>query len=227
VDAAKRRLVPRRRRAAGEDPYHHQLCRVNFDGSGFIQLTRATAITRWNFRRTELFIAKYSRADLPTVTELRRSDDGKLICELERADDSRLLKAGWTLPERFAAKAATARRTFMASSSGRQISTRRKNIRWSKKFTPGRRIRSRRKISAAAAAAHDCGAGFHRRAGRRHGTDNRGKKFHDVCWKICRTPVSRPHRVDQGGGGNAAVDGLVARRHYGGSAGARTRCARC
>ena len=46
----------------------------------------------------------WSRVDLPPVHELRRTEDGKKVCELERADWSELLKTGWQIPERFAAK---------------------------------------------------------------------------------------------------------------------------
>ena len=49
-------------------------------------------------------IDSYSRVDLPPVTELRRADDGKLVCELERADWTALLRTGWQPPERFVAK---------------------------------------------------------------------------------------------------------------------------
>ena len=38
------------------------------------------------------------------MTELRRVDDGKRVCELERADVSALLATGWKAPERFVAK---------------------------------------------------------------------------------------------------------------------------
>lgn len=90
---------------AGEDPYHLHLCRVNLDGSGFVQLTQSDGNHSVEFSPDgKSFIAKWSRADHPPVHELRRSEDGKLICELERTDASALLKAGWTMPERFVAK---------------------------------------------------------------------------------------------------------------------------
>ena len=54
--------------------------------------TAITSSTRW------------SRVDLPPVTELRRSDDGKLVCELERADDARSSRPAGRSPERFVAK---------------------------------------------------------------------------------------------------------------------------
>jgi dipeptidyl aminopeptidase/acylaminoacyl peptidase len=186
VDAAKRQvwfLAGGVR--AGEDPYHHQLCRVNFDGSGFIQLTRGDGDYTVEFSPDgNYFIAKYSRADLPTVTELRRSDDGKLVCELERADDSQLLKSGWTLPERFVAKG----RDGLTDIYG--VIIRPSNFDPKKKypvveevyagpqdsFTPenfGRLLRQHTIAELGFIVVQADGMG----------TDNRGKKFHDVCWK--------------------------------------------
>jgi dipeptidyl aminopeptidase/acylaminoacyl peptidase len=90
---------------AGEDPYHRHLCRVNFDGSGFVQLTDGDGDHGVAFSPDHRFFTDtWSRADHPPVTELRRSDDGALICELERADATTLLATGWTMPERFVAK---------------------------------------------------------------------------------------------------------------------------
>lgn len=87
-----------------EDPYHLHLCRVDLDGSDFRQLTEAdgTHEIRWSPDR-RWFIATWSRADHPPVTEFRRSDDGSLVATLERADASRLLSEGWSMPERFTA----------------------------------------------------------------------------------------------------------------------------
>jgi dipeptidyl-peptidase-4 len=90
---------------AEEDPYHLHLCRVSFNGSGFRRLTEADGNHRIEFSPDRrFFIATWSRADHPPVTELRRSEDGGLVCELERADATRLLATGWSLPERFVAK---------------------------------------------------------------------------------------------------------------------------
>jgi dipeptidyl aminopeptidase/acylaminoacyl peptidase len=89
----------------GEDPYHLHLCRVNLDGSGFVQLTQGDGNHHIEFSPNgEWFIARWSRADHPPVHELRRSADGSLVCELERANASALLASGWTMPERFVAK---------------------------------------------------------------------------------------------------------------------------
>ena len=170
---------------AGEDPYHEQLCRVNFDGSGFAQLTRGDGNYTVEFSPDgNYFIAKYSRADLPTVTELRRSDDGKLICELERADTSQLLKSGWTLPERFVAKGRDGATDIYG------VIIRPSNFDPKKKypvveevyagpqdsFAPenfGRLLRQHAIAELGFIVVQADGMG----------TDNRGKKFHDVCWK--------------------------------------------
>ena len=90
---------------AGEDPYHRHLCRVNFDGSGFVRLTEGDGNHAIAFSPDHRFFTDtWSRADHPPVTELRRSADGQLVRELERADVSALLATGWTMPERFVAK---------------------------------------------------------------------------------------------------------------------------
>lgn len=51
------------------------------------------------------FLDTYARADLPSKTVLRRAD-GRFVADVEQADISRLLAAGFTLPERFMALAA-------------------------------------------------------------------------------------------------------------------------
>ncbi|MBN1804959.1 MAG: DPP IV N-terminal domain-containing protein [Sedimentisphaerales bacterium] len=88
-----------------QDPYYQHLCRVNFDGSGFITLTKGDGTHSVTFSPDrKFFVDKWSRVDLPPVTELRNSKTGELICDLERADASELLKTGWRPPVCFAAK---------------------------------------------------------------------------------------------------------------------------
>ncbi len=89
----------------GEDPYHVHLARVNLDGSGFTLLTEGDGTHKWEWSPDNRFILdSWSRVDQPPVTELRRTEDGKLVCELERADINALLATGWRSPERFSAK---------------------------------------------------------------------------------------------------------------------------
>jgi dipeptidyl aminopeptidase/acylaminoacyl peptidase len=89
----------------GQDPYYVHFCRINLDGTGLVKLTEGDGTHSIAPSPDKRFlIDTYSRVDLPPVTELRRVEDGKLVCELERADASRLLKTGWSQPERFVAK---------------------------------------------------------------------------------------------------------------------------
>ena len=88
-----------------QDPYYIHHCRVNLDGTGLTFLTEGdgTHSVSWSPDR-KFLVDTYSRVDQPPVTELRSADTGELICELERADWSKLLEAGWKIPERFVAK---------------------------------------------------------------------------------------------------------------------------
>ncbi len=89
----------------GQEPYHIHYCRVNFDGSGLLVLTEGEGTHSIEYSPDRLFfLDTWSRVDMPPVIELRRSEDGKPVCELERADWSELLKTGWQAPERFVAK---------------------------------------------------------------------------------------------------------------------------
>jgi len=88
-----------------QNPYQQHLCRVNFDGSGLIVLTAGDGHRNVVFSPDGKFLLdRYSRVDLPPVTELLSAEDGRLICELERGDCGELLKTGLKLPERFVAK---------------------------------------------------------------------------------------------------------------------------
>ncbi len=88
-----------------QDPYYIHFCRVNFDGSGLVVLTRNNGTHDITFSPDRsFFLDRWSRVDQPPVTELRSTDDGNLILELERADWSMLLATGWQPPERFIAK---------------------------------------------------------------------------------------------------------------------------
>lgn len=105
VDESQRRLLLKIVGVQGQDPYHAHFARVNFDGTGFTRLTTGDAHHKIEFSPDgKWMLATGSRVDQPPVVELRRADDGKLVCELERADDAALRKTGWSRPERFVAK---------------------------------------------------------------------------------------------------------------------------
>ena len=169
----------------GEDPYYEHLCRANFDGSGFVQLTQGDGDHEVEFSPDgTCFIDRYSRVELPTVTELHRSDDGKLICDLEKADDSQLLQAGWTAPECFVAKGRDGQTDIYG------VIVKPSDFDPNKKYPVVEEVYAGPQDSFAPQSFQ--------RLPRQHaiaelgfivvqadgmGTDNRGKKFHDVCWK--------------------------------------------
>jgi len=106
VDAKKRQIWFRAGGIhPGQDPYHVHFCRIDFDGKNLVKLTDGDGNHRIRHSPDgRYFVDTYSRVDMPPVSELRRADDGALVCVLERADWSALLKAGWKVPERFVAK---------------------------------------------------------------------------------------------------------------------------
>ena len=89
----------------GQDPYYVHYCRVNFDGTGLTILTEGDGTHTVQFSPDRKFLLDtWSRVNLPPVNELRRAEDGKLLCRLEEADAHELLAIGWTPPEPFIAK---------------------------------------------------------------------------------------------------------------------------
>jgi len=170
---------------AGQDPYYIQYCRVNFDGNDFMILTQGDGTHSARFSPDHrFFIDTWSRVDLPPINELRRSDDGKLVCKLEETDASELFATGWQPPERFAAKG----RDGVTDIYG--IIHRPKNLDPQKKYPV---------IESIYAGPHDSFVPKSFRAAYEQeeltrrgfvlvqidgmGTSNRSKKFHDFCWK--------------------------------------------
>ena len=84
----------------GKDPYLIHYFRINFDGTGLTALTEADANHTVSFSSDmKFYVDTYSRVDQPTIAELRRTEDRKVLTELERGDISELTKAGWRAPE--------------------------------------------------------------------------------------------------------------------------------
>ncbi len=94
-------------REAGRDPYFRHVYRVGLDGTSLTLLTREDADHAVSFSPDgAYFVDVFSRVDLPTVSVLRRAQDGQILKELEKADVSKLTAMGWKPPEPFKTKAA-------------------------------------------------------------------------------------------------------------------------
>jgi len=168
-----------------QDPYYLHFCRVNFDGSGLVVLTRSNGTHDITFSPDRrFFLDRWSRVDQPPVTELRSTEDGKLIFELERADWRMLLETGWQPPERFIAKGRDGKTDIYG------IITRPSN------FDPSKQYPVIEKIYAGPQGAFvpksfglqiqvrtiaELGFIIVQMDGM--GTSYRSKAFHDVCWK--------------------------------------------
>jgi dipeptidyl aminopeptidase/acylaminoacyl peptidase len=169
----------------GQDPYSVHYCRVNFDGSGLIVLTEGDGTHKIDFSPDQRYlIDSYSRVDMPPVTELRRSGDGKLVCELERADWNALLHTGWKAPERFTAKGRDGTTEIYG------VIFRPTNFDAAKKYPVIEDIYAGpqdsfvpKRFAAFYSAQAMAELGFIVVQIDGMGTSNRSKKFHDVCWK--------------------------------------------
>ncbi|MDE2678192.1 MAG: prolyl oligopeptidase family serine peptidase [Gemmatimonadota bacterium] len=89
----------------GQDPYFIHHYRIDFDGSNLVQYTEADGnhAIYWSPDR-RFYVDRYSRVDMPTVLELRRGSDQRLLAELEKGDMSAQFATGWQPPEVFVAK---------------------------------------------------------------------------------------------------------------------------
>jgi dipeptidyl aminopeptidase/acylaminoacyl peptidase len=169
---------------AEQDPYFIHFCRVNFDGTGLIALTsgNGTHTVQYSPDRKYL-IDNYSRVDQAPVHELRRVEDGKLVCELDKADITELIAIGWAPPEVFVAKA----RDGKTDTWG--IICRPKDFDPNKKYPVIEQIYAGpqgsfvpKSFSATRRFASLTDMGFIVVQSDGMGTANRSKAFHDVCW---------------------------------------------
>lgn len=168
-----------------QDPYYIHYARVNFDGTGLTLLTEGDGTHTITYSPDgRFFMDVYSRVDMPPVTELRRTDTGKLVCLLERGDASLLLKTGWKAPERFVARGRDGQTDIYGI------------IHRPTNFSPRRKYPVVEAIYAGPHGSHVPKAwsalhgaqvmaelGFIVVQIDGMGTSNRSKAFHDVCWK--------------------------------------------
>lgn len=106
IDQEKRQIWFRASaRNRHQDPYFIHFYRVNFDGSGLVALTDGNGNHSVQYSPDRKYmIDTYSRVDMPPVHELRRTADGRKMCDLEKADITELKEKGWYPPEVFTAK---------------------------------------------------------------------------------------------------------------------------
>ena len=186
VDDATRRIWFR---AGGivpsQNPYYMHLCRVNFDGTGLVELTEGDGHHNTVFSPdNEYLIDTYSRVDLPPVSVLRRATHGAKVLDLERGDASALLKTGWRYPLRFTAPGRDGETPIYG------ILTLPSNFNPRRKYPVLEEIYAGpqgsfvpTQFNASASPRQIAELGFVVVQIDGMGTNNRSKAFHDVCWK--------------------------------------------
>ncbi len=93
-------------REKGINPYYTMNYRINFDGSGLKLLSPENATHSFSMSdKMNYFVDNYSRVDMPPKSVLRDAT-GRVVMELEETDISRMVEAGWKMPEVFTVKAA-------------------------------------------------------------------------------------------------------------------------
>ncbi len=89
----------------GQDPYFVHAYRINFDGTGLTPLTEGNATHAVVYSSDMAYYTDvYSRIDLPTVMDVRRTSDRSVVMKAEKGEIGELIKAGWKAPEVFTAK---------------------------------------------------------------------------------------------------------------------------
>ncbi len=173
-------------RNPGENPYHQHFCKVGLDGRGLVDLTPTDGNHEATFspdRRT--LIDTSSRVDTPPTFTLRSGLDGHFIAKLGEADPTPLKKAGWTATKPFVAKDRDGKFDIWG------VVTRPHPFDPKKKYPVIENIyagphgsfaphsfnwwnRNHRELAS-------CGFYVVQMDGR--GTNNRGKEFHQYCWR--------------------------------------------
>ncbi len=93
-------------REEGIDPYYLHLYRVNADGSGLTQVSTGDYDNRASMPESANYVVhSFSRVNTVPQTVLR-GPAGAVLMELETADLSRMVAAGWQMPEPFTFEAA-------------------------------------------------------------------------------------------------------------------------
>ncbi|MDD3036576.1 S9 family peptidase [Bacteroides sp.] len=169
-----------------EDPYNQHYCSVKFDGTDFRDLTPEDGNHKITLSKDRTyFVDVYSRPDLPSVSVLRKVGKKEVIATLEKCDVTDLVACGWQMPEVFCAKGrdgktdiwGTIYRPFNFDPSKsypviEDIYAGPHDSYVQKDFNP---------ITWCISSLAEQGYIVVKIDGM--GTNNRSKKFHDVCWK--------------------------------------------
>jgi dipeptidyl aminopeptidase/acylaminoacyl peptidase len=106
VDSGAKHLYISATGKGGGNPYYSKVYRMGYDGAGMVELTPEDATHDVTFvPKAPYFIDSYSRPDLPPITVLRSTDNGRVVMELARGDVEYLRSVGWTPPEMIITKA--------------------------------------------------------------------------------------------------------------------------
>ena len=170
---------------AGQDPYFTQYCRINFDGTGLTRLTEADGNHSVVFSPDrKWYVDTWSRVDLPPVSQLRRTEDQKVIMDVDKGDATALLAAGFRFPEVFAAKGRDGKTDIWG------VIIRPTNFDPAKKYPvieniyagpQGSFVPKTFSVVSSMQALAELGFIVVQIDGM--GTSNRSKAFHDVAWK--------------------------------------------
>jgi dienelactone hydrolase len=169
----------------GQDPYFTHYYRINFDGTGLTPLTDADGNHTLTYSHDrKYYVDSWSRVDLPPVSQLRRTEDRKVVMDLDKGDASALLAAGFRYPEVFVAKGRDGKTDIWGTI------VRPMNFDSSKKYPVIEQIYAGpqgsfvpKVFSAVSATQALAELGFIVVQIDGMGTSNRSKAFHDVAWK--------------------------------------------
>jgi dipeptidyl aminopeptidase/acylaminoacyl peptidase len=169
----------------GKDPYFTHYYRINFDGSGLTPFSEADGYHTVSFSSDmKFYVDTWSRIDLPTVAQLRRTEDRKVVMELEQSDIQPLLAAGWRMPEVFTAMGRDGKTEIWG------VINRPMNFDPAKKYPVIENIYAGpqgsfvpKSFSAFNPMMAQAELGFIVVQIDGMGTSNRSKAFHDVAWK--------------------------------------------
>ncbi|HLG13397.1 MAG TPA: DPP IV N-terminal domain-containing protein [Blastocatellia bacterium] len=186
VDEAKRQIwFQASGMYPGKDPYFTHFYRIDFDGGNLTAFTEADANHTVAFSSDlKHYVDTWSRVDAGTVSELRRTEDRKVLLELEKVDVSELIAAGWRAPEVFTAPGRDGKTDIWG------IIVRPAGLDPSKKYPVIENIYAGpqgsfvpKTFSAYNAMQSLAELGFIVVQIDGMGTNNRSKVFHDVAWK--------------------------------------------